>query len=90
MDFATALLCGYLLAMTDVETTYADFIASGRTGRRNAIHDIIVTSSTTNTTDVSLKLSDLDINKPEGEGDGQKNPPEQTGENQGGAPKQDS
>uniref|UniRef100_A0A4X2M3I6 Uncharacterized protein n=1 Tax=Vombatus ursinus TaxID=29139 RepID=A0A4X2M3I6_VOMUR len=50
--------------MTDVETTYADFIASGRTGRRNAIHDIIVTSSTTNTSDVSLKLSDLDINKP--------------------------
>ncbi|XP_044513877.1 cAMP-dependent protein kinase inhibitor alpha isoform X1 [Gracilinanus agilis] len=90
MDFATALLCGYLLAMTDVETTYADFIASGRTGRRNAIHDIIVTSSTTNTTDVSVKLSDLDINKPDGEGDGQKSPPEQSGENQGGAPKQDS
>nr|1CMK_I Chain I, cAMP-dependent protein kinase inhibitor, alpha form [Homo sapiens] len=22
-------------------TTYADFIASGRTGRRNAIHDIL-------------------------------------------------
>ncbi|XP_044513878.1 cAMP-dependent protein kinase inhibitor alpha isoform X2 [Gracilinanus agilis] len=76
--------------MTDVETTYADFIASGRTGRRNAIHDIIVTSSTTNTTDVSVKLSDLDINKPDGEGDGQKSPPEQSGENQGGAPKQDS
>ncbi|XP_007486990.1 cAMP-dependent protein kinase inhibitor alpha isoform X2 [Monodelphis domestica] len=90
MDFATALLCGYLLAMTDVETTYADFIASGRTGRRNAIHDIIVTSSTTNTTDVSVKLSDLDINKPDGEGDGQKSPPEQSGDNQGGAPKQDS
>lgn len=36
------LLCGYLLAMTDVETTYAHFIASGRTGRRNAIHDILV------------------------------------------------
>ncbi|XP_001367435.1 cAMP-dependent protein kinase inhibitor alpha isoform X3 [Monodelphis domestica] len=76
--------------MTDVETTYADFIASGRTGRRNAIHDIIVTSSTTNTTDVSVKLSDLDINKPDGEGDGQKSPPEQSGDNQGGAPKQDS
>ncbi|CAM4585180.1 unnamed protein product [Lepidochelys kempii] len=39
------LLCGYLLAMTDVESTYADFIASGRTGRRNALHDILVSST---------------------------------------------
>uniref|UniRef100_A0A672NHS9 Uncharacterized protein n=1 Tax=Sinocyclocheilus grahami TaxID=75366 RepID=A0A672NHS9_SINGR len=30
--------------MTDVEVTYEDFIASGRTGRRNAVHDILGTS----------------------------------------------
>uniref|UniRef100_A0A3P9KAF6 cAMP-dependent protein kinase inhibitor alpha n=1 Tax=Oryzias latipes TaxID=8090 RepID=A0A3P9KAF6_ORYLA len=27
--------------MSDVEAAYADFIASGRTGRRNALHDIL-------------------------------------------------
>ncbi|MEJ1282152.1 protein kinase inhibitor alpha [Cricetulus griseus] len=58
-----SLLCGYLLAMTDVETTYADFIASGRTGRRNAIHDILVSSASGNSNELALKLAGLDINK---------------------------
>uniref|UniRef100_A0A8C3S528 cAMP-dependent protein kinase inhibitor alpha n=1 Tax=Chelydra serpentina TaxID=8475 RepID=A0A8C3S528_CHESE len=49
--------------MTDVESTYADFIASGRTGRRNAIHDILVSSTSGNSSELSLKLSELDINK---------------------------
>lgn len=49
--------------MTDVETTYADFIASGRTGRRNAIHDILVSSSSGNSNELALKLAGLDINK---------------------------
>ncbi|OXB61546.1 hypothetical protein ASZ78_010749, partial [Callipepla squamata] len=57
------LLCGYLLAMTDVESTYADFIASGRTGRRNALHDILVSSPGGNSSELALKLSELDINK---------------------------
>ncbi|KAH1178574.1 hypothetical protein KIL84_012276 [Mauremys mutica] len=63
----SVLLCGYLLAMTDVESTYADFIASGRTGRRNAIHDILVSSTSGNSSELSLKLSELDINKRVGE-----------------------
>ncbi|XP_051466717.1 cAMP-dependent protein kinase inhibitor alpha isoform X1 [Apus apus] len=84
------LLCGYLLAMTDVESTYADFIASGRTGRRNALHDILVSSPGGNSSELSLKLSELDINKSEGEGDAQRNPSEQTGEAQGEAAKQES
>ncbi|CAJ0934921.1 unnamed protein product [Ranitomeya imitator] len=59
----SVLLCGYLVAMTDVESTYADFIASGRTGRRNAIHNILVSSASGNTSDLALQLSELDIKK---------------------------
>ncbi|KAG5204923.1 hypothetical protein JEQ12_019368 [Ovis aries] len=43
--------------MTDVETTYADFIASGRTGKRNAIHDILVSSASGNSNELALKLA---------------------------------
>ncbi|KAL1776029.1 cAMP-dependent protein kinase inhibitor alpha isoform X1, partial [Sigmodon hispidus] len=85
-----SLLCGYLLAMTDVETTYADFIASGRTGRRNAIHDILVSSASGNSNELALKLAGLDINKTEGEDDGQRNSTEQSGEAQGEAAKSES
>uniref|UniRef100_A0A8C6AMP7 Uncharacterized protein n=1 Tax=Monodon monoceros TaxID=40151 RepID=A0A8C6AMP7_MONMO len=50
-------------SMTDVETTYADFIASGRTGRRNAIHDILVSSASGNSNELALKLISLtDLN----------------------------
>ncbi|MBN3305018.1 IPKA inhibitor, partial [Amia calva] len=49
--------------MTDVESTYADFIASGRTGRRNALHDILGAQGDLETSDLSLKLSELDIDK---------------------------
>ncbi|XP_075776601.1 cAMP-dependent protein kinase inhibitor alpha isoform X1 [Pelodiscus sinensis] len=76
--------------MTDVESTYADFIASGRTGRRNALHDILVSSTSGNSSELSLKLSELDINKTESEGDAQRNPTEQAGETQGEAAKQES
>ncbi|KAI6075002.1 cAMP-dependent protein kinase inhibitor alpha [Aix galericulata] len=64
-EVGEVLLCGYLLAMTDVESTYADFIASGRTGRRNALHDILVSSPGGNSSELALKLSELDINKAE-------------------------
>ncbi|XP_019507520.1 PREDICTED: cAMP-dependent protein kinase inhibitor alpha isoform X1 [Hipposideros armiger] len=85
-----SLLCGYLLAMTDVETTYADFIASGRTGRRNAIHDILVSSASGNSNELALKLAGLDINKTEGEEDAQRTSTEQSGEAQGEAAKPES
>ncbi|XP_048214849.1 cAMP-dependent protein kinase inhibitor alpha isoform X1 [Perognathus longimembris pacificus] len=88
--FSKSLLCGYLLAMTDVETTYADFIASGRTGRRNAIHDILVSSASGNSNELALKLAGLDINKTEGEDDEQRNSTEQSGEAQGEAAKSES
>ncbi|XP_017518809.3 cAMP-dependent protein kinase inhibitor alpha isoform X2 [Manis pentadactyla] len=89
-NIGDSLLCGYLLAMTDVETTYADFIASGRTGRRNAIHDILVSSASGNSNELALKLAGLDINKTEGEEDGQRNSTEQSGEAQGEAAKSES
>ncbi|KAG8593967.1 hypothetical protein GDO81_001012 [Engystomops pustulosus] len=76
--------------MTDVESTYADFIASGRTGRRNALHDILVSSSSGNTSDLALKLSDLDINKSEGDENEQTTPSEKTTDDQNQAPKPES
>ncbi|TRZ02372.1 hypothetical protein DNTS_028156 [Danionella cerebrum] len=51
--------------MTDVEVTYEDFIASGRTGRRNAVHDILGASSGMDCTGLSQTLSDLSISKEE-------------------------
>lgn len=76
--------------MTDVESTYADFIASGRTGRRNALHDILVSSSSGNTSELALKLSELDINKSEGDENEQSTPSEKTTDEQNQAPKQES
>uniref|UniRef100_A0A8C9TXE3 cAMP-dependent protein kinase inhibitor alpha n=1 Tax=Scleropages formosus TaxID=113540 RepID=A0A8C9TXE3_SCLFO len=49
--------------MTDVESTYADFIASGRTGRRNALHDILGSSGDQDSSNLSLNLAQLSINK---------------------------
>ncbi|XP_023678228.1 cAMP-dependent protein kinase inhibitor alpha [Paramormyrops kingsleyae] len=54
--------------MTDVESTYEDFIASGRSGRRNALHDIRGDPGDPDHGGVSETLSKIDINKT-GEGD---------------------
>ncbi|XP_038156442.1 cAMP-dependent protein kinase inhibitor alpha-like [Cyprinodon tularosa] len=43
--------------MSDVETTYADFIASGRTGRRNALHDILQSPTDPEGRELTLTLS---------------------------------
>ncbi|KAM4688746.1 cAMP-dependent protein kinase inhibitor alpha isoform 1-T2 [Discoglossus pictus] len=75
--------------MTDVESTYADFIASGRTGRRNALHDILVSSESGNSSELALKLSELDINKSEG-GENEQTNPEKTTEEQSKEPKKES
>lgn len=50
--------------MSDVEATYADFIASGRTGRRNAMHDILQspTDPEGRGLPLTLSLSQLHIN----------------------------
>ncbi|CAB1413097.1 unnamed protein product [Pleuronectes platessa] len=58
-------------AMSDVEATYADFIASGRTGRRNAMHDILQSPSDPEGRELplTLSLSQMHINAGGGEGD---------------------
>uniref|UniRef100_A0A8C6TQ34 cAMP-dependent protein kinase inhibitor alpha n=1 Tax=Neogobius melanostomus TaxID=47308 RepID=A0A8C6TQ34_9GOBI len=50
--------------MSDVEATYADFIASGRTGRRNAMHDILQSPTDPDGRELplTLSLSQLHIN----------------------------
>ncbi|XP_036414337.1 cAMP-dependent protein kinase inhibitor alpha [Colossoma macropomum] len=58
--------------MTDVEATYEDFIASGRTGRRNAVHDILGDSGGLDASQLSQTLSELNINKTEEGNDGEK------------------
>ncbi|KAF7222878.1 cAMP-dependent protein kinase inhibitor alpha isoform X2 [Nothobranchius furzeri] len=57
--------------MSDVEATYADFIASGRTGRRNAMHDILQSPIDPEGRELplSLSLSRLHINTGGGDGD---------------------
>lgn len=51
-------------AMSDAEATYADFIASGRTGRRNAMHDILQSPTDPEGRELplTLSLSQLHIN----------------------------
>ncbi|XP_059182970.1 cAMP-dependent protein kinase inhibitor alpha [Centropristis striata] len=55
--------------MTDVEATYEDFIASRRSGRRNAIHDIPAGPEGEGPTDLSQSLAQLSINKTGDEGE---------------------
>ncbi|XP_069477342.1 cAMP-dependent protein kinase inhibitor alpha isoform X2 [Ambystoma mexicanum] len=76
--------------MSDVESTYADFIASGRTGRRNALHDILDSPESANASELAQKFSELDINKAGGAGDAQTNPTEQATAAQDEAAKQNS
>lgn len=49
--------------MTDVEATYEDFIASRRSGRRNAIHDIPAAPAGQGPSGLSESLAQLNINK---------------------------
>ncbi|GAA6219605.1 cAMP-dependent protein kinase inhibitor alpha-like [Lates japonicus] len=55
--------------MTDVEATYEDFIASRRSGRRNAIHEIQAAPGAQGPTDLSQSLAQLNINKSGDEGE---------------------
>lgn len=49
--------------MTDVEATYEDFIASRRSGRRNAIHDIPAAPGAQGPSDLSEGVAKLNINQ---------------------------
>ncbi|XP_033964802.1 cAMP-dependent protein kinase inhibitor alpha [Pseudochaenichthys georgianus] len=58
--------------MTDEEASYDDFIASRRTGRRNAIHIIPATSGAEGSADLSQSLAQLNIDKSGDEGENNK------------------
>ncbi|XP_028289070.1 cAMP-dependent protein kinase inhibitor alpha [Parambassis ranga] len=62
--------------MTDVEATYEDFIASRRSGRRNAIHDIPAAPAGQGPSDLSESLAQLNINKSGDEGEDAENSPD--------------
>uniref|UniRef100_A0A3P9II13 Uncharacterized protein n=1 Tax=Oryzias latipes TaxID=8090 RepID=A0A3P9II13_ORYLA len=49
-------------AMTDIEVSFEDFIASRRSGRRNAIHEI-PTEKLQGSMDLSQRLAQLTISK---------------------------
>ncbi|XP_013859923.1 cAMP-dependent protein kinase inhibitor alpha [Austrofundulus limnaeus] len=57
--------------MADAEVTYADFIASGRTGRRNAMHDILQSPTDPEGRELSLTLSLSQLHINTGGGDGE-------------------
>lgn len=47
--------------MTDVETVVTDFAATGRTGRRNAMPDILGSNAGPEAADLPNKLADLTV-----------------------------
>ncbi|XP_053469762.1 cAMP-dependent protein kinase inhibitor beta [Ictalurus punctatus] len=47
--------------MTDVETVVTDFAATGRTGRRNAVPDILGSNTGPEAADLPNKLADLAV-----------------------------
>ncbi|KAF7690500.1 cAMP-dependent protein kinase inhibitor beta [Silurus meridionalis] len=47
--------------MTDVETVVTDFAATGRTGRRNAMPDILDPNAGPEAADLPNKLADLSV-----------------------------
>ncbi|KAG7524257.1 hypothetical protein JOB18_009380 [Solea senegalensis] len=49
--------------MTDVEVTYEDFIASRRSGRRNAVHEIQAAAGAQGPSDLSQSLAQLNVNQ---------------------------
>ncbi|KAG7460994.1 cAMP-dependent protein kinase inhibitor beta [Megalops cyprinoides] len=47
--------------MTDVEPVVSDFAATGRTGRRNALPDILGSTAGAGTSDLPDKLAELSV-----------------------------
>ncbi|XP_029903331.1 cAMP-dependent protein kinase inhibitor beta isoform X2 [Myripristis murdjan] len=47
--------------MTDVEPVVTDFTSTGRTGRRNAMPDILGSSAGAGAADLSGKLAELSV-----------------------------
>ncbi|XP_077343143.1 cAMP-dependent protein kinase inhibitor beta [Lithobates pipiens] len=58
-------------AMTDVEPVVTDFAASGRSGRRNALPDILGSPAGAEATDLPQKLAELSVSQDDGAGGGE-------------------
>ncbi|XP_077145574.1 cAMP-dependent protein kinase inhibitor beta-like [Ranitomeya variabilis] len=56
--------------MTDVEPVVTDFAASGRSGRRNALPDILGSPAGGETSDLPQKLAELCVSQDEGAEEG--------------------
>ncbi|KAL2081923.1 hypothetical protein ACEWY4_021741 [Coilia grayii] len=64
--------------MTDVEPVVTDFAATGRTGRRNAMPDILGSNAGAGATELQEKLAELSVSdegNEGGEGSSSSNPP---------------
>ncbi|XP_028809420.1 cAMP-dependent protein kinase inhibitor beta isoform X2 [Denticeps clupeoides] len=56
--------------MTDVEPVVTDFASTGRTGRRNAMPDILGSTAGPGASELQQKLSDLKLGDDEQGGEG--------------------
>lgn len=73
--------------MTDVEPVVSDFAATGRTGRRNALPDILGSTAGSGATDLPNKLAELSVGddgEQGGESSSSSDPPKETTEEQKG------
>ncbi|XP_062406726.1 cAMP-dependent protein kinase inhibitor beta [Sardina pilchardus] len=72
--------------MTDVEPVVTDFAATGRTGRRNAMPDILGANTGDGATDLQEKLAELSVSddgNEGGEGSSSCNPPKEEKKEEG-------
>ncbi|KAI7799457.1 cAMP-dependent protein kinase inhibitor beta [Triplophysa rosa] len=73
--------------MTDVEPVVSDFAATGRTGRRNALPDILGSTAGRGADDLPNKLAELSVGddgEQGGESSSSSDPPKETTEEQKG------
>ncbi|KAA0708374.1 cAMP-dependent protein kinase inhibitor alpha [Triplophysa tibetana] len=73
--------------MTDVEPVVSDFAATGRTGRRNALPDILGSTAGRGSDDLPNKLAELSVGddgEQGGESSSSSDPPKETTEEQKG------
>ncbi|XP_051951972.1 cAMP-dependent protein kinase inhibitor beta-like [Xyrauchen texanus] len=69
--------------MTDVEPVVSDFAATGRTGRRNALPDILGSTAGPGASDLPDKLAEVSVTddgEQEGESSSSADPPKDTTE----------
>uniref|UniRef100_A0A4W3IVK3 cAMP-dependent protein kinase inhibitor alpha n=1 Tax=Callorhinchus milii TaxID=7868 RepID=A0A4W3IVK3_CALMI len=61
MNLKMVLIYGNVCEMTDVESSYTDFVSSGRTGRRNALPDIMDSTANVDTGELTTSMEGLEV-----------------------------